>query len=255
MWFALGAASSILDSLQSLGSSKSGSGQSNGSGTGLFDFISGSGSASSTANFTPWQPSTGSSGQISPQTMSDLIATQGQSGTNVSGATSFKDPLQDLFSQIDGNGDGQISKSEFESALGAGGTNVANADSVFGKLDSNGDGSVNFNELKSALKGGHHGHHHAASSTDSSGSNSGSSSGDPLMQALSGASSSSTSNSDGSTSTTITYADGSKVTMTLPAVSTSASSTTSSYNLMEQLIQRQSNALSSSPASTTAVNA
>ena len=56
------------------------------------------------------------------------------------------DALQDLFSQIDTNGDGQISKSEFENALGAGGTNLAQADDVFNKLDTNGDGSVSLDE-------------------------------------------------------------------------------------------------------------
>ncbi len=45
------------------------------------------------------------------------------------------DALKDLFSQLDADGDGQISKTEFESALGAGGTNLAQADDVFGKLD------------------------------------------------------------------------------------------------------------------------
>ncbi|WP_315706013.1 MULTISPECIES: EF-hand domain-containing protein [unclassified Bradyrhizobium] len=258
MWFALGAASSILEGLQSLGSSRSGASQSNGSGSGLFDFLGGSGSTNSSANFTPWQPSTsGGSAQISSETMSALIAAQSQSGTSASsGSTSFKDPLQDLFSQLDGNGNGQISKSEFESALGAGGTNVANADSVFGKLDSNGDGNVSFDELKSALKGGHSGRHNqAASANDGSGSNGMNASSDALMQALSGASSSSSNNSDGSTTTTITYADGSKVTMTSPAASASASSASSSYNLIEKLIQRESNALSNSASSASAVSA
>ena len=52
-------------------------------------------------------------------------------------------------------------RSEFENALGAGGTNLAAADDVFGKLDANGDGSVSLDEMKSALQGaGHHGHHH-----------------------------------------------------------------------------------------------
>ena len=56
--------------------------------------------------------------------------------------------LQDLFSQLDANGDGQISKSEFENALGAGGTNLAQADDVFNKLDTNGDGSVSLDECR-----------------------------------------------------------------------------------------------------------
>ncbi len=113
--------------------------------------------------------------------MSALLAAQGQSSTatTASAPTSRSDALKDLFSQLDANGDGQISKSEFENALGAGGTNLAQADNVFGKLDKNGDGSVSLDELSSALKGkGHHHHHHAASA-DGSGGADGSNS-DPL---------------------------------------------------------------------------
>jgi hypothetical protein len=58
-------------------------------------------------------------------------------------------------------------------------------------------------------------------------------------------------NSDGSTTTSVTYADGSKVTMTSPATSTSSGGTTSSnsatssYNLIEQMIQREAQMISS----------
>src|SRR6202012_1149987 len=117
---------------------------------------------------------TGFAQQISPATMSALLAAQGQassattaSATTASASTSPTDALQNLFSQIDANGNGQITKSEFENALGAGGTNTAQADDVFGKLDTNGDGTVSLGELKSALqgtgsKGGGHHHHHVA---------------------------------------------------------------------------------------------
>src|SRR5207302_7702227 len=128
----------------------------------------------------------------------------------------------------------KISKSEFENALGAGGTNLAQADDVFNKLDANGDGTVGLDELSKALKGGGHHHHHAGSgdagSSDASGSTA-----DPLLQAISGASSNSVTNSDGSTTTSITYADGSKVTLTTPAASHTSSAATSTYNLVEQL--------------------
>jgi hypothetical protein len=66
-----------------------------------------------------------------------------------------------------------------------------------------------------------------------------------LLQALSNASSSSVTNSDGSTTTLVTYADGSKATMTSPAATTSSSSATSSYNIIEQMIQREAQAISS----------
>ena len=88
--------------------------------------------------------------------MSALLDAQSQSsaGSATTASKSRSSALKDLFGQIDGDGDGKISKTEFETALGAGGTNLAQADSVFGKLDKDGDGSVSLKELASALKGG-----------------------------------------------------------------------------------------------------
>ncbi len=184
MLFALGAISSAVDAFQSLTSSKSksapattGFGQSP---TASFDPAATNTTAAS-APAAP--PNSGGGNCIAPATMSALIAAQGQaSGTTTSTSTSTSSAsssLQDLFSQIDGNGDGAISKSEFESALGAGGTNVAQADDVFNKLDSNGDGSVSLDEMSTALKGagghGHGGHHHHVASSDGSGNADGSS--------------------------------------------------------------------------------
>ena len=133
---------------------------------------------------------------------------------------------------------------------------MAQADDVFAKLDKDGDGSVSLGEMASALKGskGHHHHHHAAGgSGDTSGA--GGSNSDPLMQALQGASSTSVTNSDGSVTTSLTYADGSKVTMTSPASGSSSSAATSSYNLIEQMIQRQAKAISSSATASVSVSA
>jgi hypothetical protein len=159
--------------------------------------------------------------------MSALLAAQGQSSaaTTTSASTSPSSALQDLFSQIDANGDGEISKSEFENALGAGGTNLAQADDVFNKLDTNGDGSVSMSELSSTLKGagGKGGHHHAHAggfgdgTSGSSGTNVASS--NPLLQGLQGASGISFMKSNGS------------------------------CNLMRQMIQREANAISFSPTS------
>jgi hypothetical protein len=115
-------------------------------------------------------------------------------------------------------------------------------------MDSNGDGNISLDEMSSALKGsgkGHH-HHHRAGGSDKSPI-------DSLLQALD-ASSSSVTNSDGSTTTSLTYADGSKVTMTSPAASTSSSSATSSYNFIEQLIQRQAQAISSGATASLSLN-
>ncbi len=264
MLLALGAAASALDALQSLTSSKSKSAQTTGftqKSTGPFDVSSGAAPSGTTQ-----PPVTGGNGftQISPATMSALLAAQGQasstSTTSASTTSASTDPssaLQDLFSQIDGNGDGQISKSEFENALGAGGTNLAQADDVFKKLDANGDGSVSLDEMQKALqgaggKGGHHHHHHVAGSGGSAGSagassssGSGGSSSDPLLQALDGATGTTVTNSDGSTTTSITNADGSKITMTSPAATTSSGSATASYNFLEQMIQRAAQAISS----------
>jgi hypothetical protein len=253
MLFALGAAATLLDGLQSLASSSQPTASSAGQAGTPFDLSAGTQTPGSSG---PTAPS-GFGAQISPQTMSALLDAQSAAGSPTTATLSPSAALQDLFSQIDGNGDGQINKSEFESTLGAGGTNIAQADDVFNKLDTNGDGSVSLNELKSALQGagGHHGghHFHVAGSGDADGADSSdASNADPLMQALDASSSSSVTNSDGSTTTTVTYADGSKVTMTTPAASTrtgsgssTANSATSSYNWIEQMIQRQAQAVSS----------
>jgi hypothetical protein len=195
--------------------------------------------------------------------MSALLAAQGQpsAGAPTSASTSPSSALQDLFSQIDANGDGEISKSEFENALGAGGTNLAQADDVFNKLDKNGDGSVSLQEMASALKGGKAGHHHHAhvggtdvGGTATSAATSADGSSDPLLQALAGATSTSVTNSDGSTTTSITNADGSKITMTSPAATTSSSSATASYNFLEQMIAREAKAIASGASAALSVS-
>jgi hypothetical protein len=256
MLFALGAAATLLDGLQSLTSSLQPTASSAGQAGTPFDLLAGTQTPGSSGTAAP----SGFGAQISPQTLGALLDAQSAAGSSTTASLSPSAALQDLFSQIDSNGNGQISKSEFENALGAGGTNIAQADKVFNELDTNGDGSVSLNELKSALqgagglRGGHHFHVAGggdAGGGDSTDSSSGVSSADPLMQVLQGASSSSLTNSDGSTTTTITYSDGSKVTMTTPAASTgtgsgssAANSATSSYNWIEQMIQRQAQAVS-----------
>jgi Ca2+-binding EF-hand superfamily protein len=257
MLLALGAVSSAIDALQSLTSPKSSKQTTGFSQNAASPFNVSSSSAAST------NPSlvTGGSGlgQISPETMSALLAAQDQSSTATGSATANRSAaLTDLFSQVDANSDGKVNKTEFENALGAGGTNLAQADKVFGMLDKNGDGSVSLGELASALKGskGHH-HSHQASGTEGSSdpneTSSADSGSDPLLQALSGASSSSVTNSDGSTTTSVTYADGSKVTMTSPAAKTASGNATSSYNFIEQMIAREAQAISSGAASALAL--
>ena len=53
-------------------------------------------------------------------------------------------------------------------------------------------------------------------------------------------------NSDGSITTTLTYADGSKVTISQPASSGTSTSASTQYNLVERLVQRQADALAAS---------
>ena len=253
MFFALGAASSAIDALKALTSSKSSSAQS----TGLsqdakspFDLMSSGSSASVGSSSGSGSGGTGCS-QISPETMSALLDAQSQSSAGSTTASKSRSAaLKDLFGQIDGDGDGKISKIEFESALGAGDTNLKQADSVFGKLDKDGDGSVSLKELASALKGGKH-HHDQAS--NAAGNDDGSNS-DPFSQALQGASSTSVTNSDGSVTTSLTYADGSKVSMTSAAGKSSSTSAASSYNFIEQMIQRQAQQISSAATSSLSVS-
>jgi len=251
MLHALGAATSALDLLKSLTASKSQSAGNKQEPKSPFD-LSGSSTASESS---PAKSGAGGGSQISPGTMSALLAVQSQAttGSAPSAPNSRSDALKDLFAQIDADSDGKLSKSEFENALGAGGTNLAQADSVFGKLDKDGGGSVSLDEMMSALNGKGRRQHDAAGS-DGSGAPGGSGK-DPLMQALQGASSTSVTNSDGSITTSLTYADGSKVTMTSAAAASASSAATSSYNFIEQMIQRQAQAISSAATGSLSVSA
>ena len=127
MLFALGAAGSVLDGLQSLISSKSSSSttSANPSQGAANPFDPRASTQTAGVATTAFSAQTSAWSQISPETMSALIAAQSQSGTTNTAPTNPQDALKDLFSQIDANGDGSINKSEFESALGAGGTNLA----------------------------------------------------------------------------------------------------------------------------------
>ncbi len=229
---AAAAAGSALDLLSSLTPGKSGSAS-----TGvkqpnsLFNLT---GPTQSAQTSTP-APSVGSAptGTLSPSTFNALLVAQDPT------SSSPTDALKDLFAQIDGNGDGKITKAEFENTLGAGGTNIQAADNVFTEMDADGDGSVSMNEMAAALKGngGAHQAHH------SSGGGGGGGGADALMQALQGASSTTTTNSDGSITTTLTYADGTKLTMSQPALPTPSGGASSQYNLVDKMMQRQTDAL------------
>lgn len=232
MFLALGAASSAIDLLKSLAGSSSTPAKTGSTTQTGFSVAAADSLQTATTTFGGAPPS----GNLSPDTLNALFSAQGQAGAS----TSRSNALQSLFGKLDSDGSGGISKTEFENALGAGGTNTAKADEVFGKLDANGDGSVSLDELGAGLKSGKGHRHHAGKAQDDKSQT------DPLLQALDGASSTSSTNSDGSTTTALTYADGSKVTLTTPAASTATSAATSSYNFIEQAIQRQAQAISAS---------
>jgi hypothetical protein len=188
---------------------------------------------------------------FSPDTMTALMSVQEQSAAN----PSVTSRAQALFGQMDANGDGQVSKSEFENIFGPN-VDISKVDGLFNALDGNGDGSVSQDELTSAVQASHarhHGHHHHAGSGQDAGGG--------LFQALmasgaQGATVDAASNPDGSSTTTISYTDGSKVSLTSPPGASeqgSSDSGSSSANLLEQLIrlQAQSLTLSTSQSFTT----
>ena len=182
---------------------------------------------------------------MTPGTMNALFAAQSQTSAS-SGPSSL---ASQLFSLLDTNGDGSISKSEFEATLGQNG-NASAADSLFAKLDPNGDGAVDPDELASALQPngakGHHRHHHMGGG-EVSGTGGASSAGgaDDLLGA--GNTGQTVTNSDGSTTTTLSYADGSQITMTKPAAG-SAGSSAAANNFLERIIQHQAQLLATQTA-------
>jgi len=178
---------------------------------------------------------------FSADMMQALFSVQGdQASSGMSG-------LQSLFGQFDADGNGQISQSEFEKAIGPD-ADQAKVDALFSKIDGNGDGSIDQDEMQSAILKAHGGHHHNHGGVHGAGGKGG---GDPLQALLSGASADGTTsqtagNSDGSTTTTITYADGTKVEMTTPAASGEAGAAQPAdpnaptlANLLKQLIALQ----------------
>lgn len=226
-------ATSAMDLLQSLTAKKPSSAKATtGLSQGASFQLGTSSSVASAAGTVGGAPA--STGNLSASTMGALLDAQSQ--TNVSAQSKTRSAaLKSLFAQLDGNNDGSISKTEFEDKLGAGGTNVANADKVFAKLDKDSDGSVSIDELGKALKGAGKPHHGGAAGDDDS---------------TAGATTSTTVNADGSTTTSISYADGSKVASTsaVPSAATTAAARTS-YNALEQMIAKQAQQISTATGS------
>jgi hypothetical protein len=205
---------------------------------------------------------------FSPNVLAFLILNQGQPSTPPQGPdASPMTPWQSrLFAKLDNNGDGTISKSELEAALGADGNTTA-ADATFSKLDANGDGAIDPSEMAAARP--HRHHHHmritdAGSQDNSSNATPGAdnASGGPLASLLdTGGTSSTATNPDGSTTTTISYPDGSTITMTAPAqggpnttsVAGTPQSGTSASNTLETLIRLQAQLLATPTITTSGV--
>jgi len=257
MLLALGAASSALDALKSLTSSKSSSSQSTGvtqDAANPFDL-----SGTTSASAAPPPPPFGSGGgsRVSPATMSALLAAQGESstGSTTSASTSQSDALKDLFSQLDTDGDGQISKSELKTASAprhqhrGGRRRVQQAGQEwrqFGQprrndIGAEGQGRSPPSSRRRVGRIERFQRHRIELRSAAAGVA-------RCIQHIDH-------NSDGSTTTSMTYADGSKVTMTLPAATTASSTATSSYNFIEQMIQRQAQAVSTSANSSVSVSA
>jgi hypothetical protein len=217
--------------------------------------------ASTEAGATPDAAGGGGTGTLSPfnhDTMMALMSAQEQPS---SGNPFVTARAQSLFSQLDANGDGQVSQSEFENIFGSN-ADTSKVDGLFNALDGNGDGSVSLDELTSAAQASH-AHHHGHRHHGGGGQSIGQTIDALLTSGTQGASVDSTSNADGSSTTTISYADGSKVALTSPAgsgdsggdsTSGSGSGGTSSGNtssgnanyasLLEQLIRLQAQVLS-----------
>lgn len=224
----------------------------------LMQTLSGSGSDTDASSTSAKAAGSGNSGcqPFGSGTMAQLLSLQGQDKNG---------PEKAFFSKLDTDGDGKISKAEFEDAASKAGVDSSVADAVFDKIDGDSDGSVSQGEL---AKADHGGHHRGPPPPDGCGDGGGL---EALMSGANaaGATTKTTTNADGSSTTTISYADGTSIDLNIPAASTSAStssdgssndssnsstSSRTSFNLLEQLIKMQSQMLSTmtSTMSTTA---
>jgi len=124
---------------------------------------------------------------LSDHILALLTQLQQQAGTSATSASTpistmsasttigTSDPLQQLISAMDSDGDGTISQSEMESYIEKQGGTAAQGDALFAGLNQGGAGNLTQNTLASdlqqtqvagAARGHHHHHHHAAPSAD-----------------------------------------------------------------------------------------
>jgi Ca2+-binding EF-hand superfamily protein len=113
---------------------------------------------------------------FSDQMQAQMIGYQAQGWPGASSTQPGGQLAQNLFSQIDRNGDGAISKTELEQAVTKAGGTKEGADALYAKLDPNGTGSVSQQQLAQSLFQAmpHHRHHHAGETGAASASDGGS---------------------------------------------------------------------------------
>jgi hypothetical protein len=91
-----------------------------------------------------------------------LNSLEGASTASASTST-MANPLQQLFSSIDSNGDGSISQGEMESYIGQLGGTQAQADTLYSALGGTSATGISAQQLaqdSAPAHGGHHHHHH-----------------------------------------------------------------------------------------------
>jgi Ca2+-binding EF-hand superfamily protein len=99
---------------------------------------------------------------FSDQMQAQMIGYQAQGWPGAAAPQPGGQLAQSLFAQIDGNGDGSISKTELEAAVTGAGGSKEGADALYAKLDPDGTGSVSGQQLAKSLFQAmpHHRHHH-----------------------------------------------------------------------------------------------
>ncbi len=242
MFFLAGAAaSSALDLISSLQQALSGNNSAPSTGT----FAPAASTGTSTDTQTPTTPTASGApaAPLSSSTLNALFSMQGQGGQPMF-MVNGNALSQQMFSLLDGNGDGAVSQSEFDAAFGQN-ANTTQANKLFAQIDTNGDGLISLQELTNALDGqdqaqgppgqgqgvqGHHHHHHHGSGLDIANLLGGGSSADAGAGGTAGAGAGDTAgagaggsagagagaglgaNTSGDTTQTVTIADGSMTT-------------------------------------------
>jgi Ca2+-binding EF-hand superfamily protein len=194
---AVGAASQLLSTLLSkLSSSSATSSSSSTSST----------TTAATSAFQQAMPGAGKSATSAPPTsplsgdmLMALMSLQAQNGggaASTSSQGSAANPVQQLFSAMDSDGDGEVSQNEMESYIEKQGGTQAQADSLFGALNqtnsaSSGSSGISESQMASAVSqaqqtqqahGAHRHHHHKSGGTNDQADTTASS----LLQALDG---------------------------------------------------------------------